>query len=257
MPAAAQFKVVIPARYASTRLPGKPLLEIAGLPMVVHVARRARESGASEVIVATDHEAIAHAVRAHGFEAALTSADHPSGTDRIAEVARGRGWLTDQIVVNVQGDEPLIEPALVGRLAATLAETQHAAIATVCCPLSEAAEFTNPNVVKVVLDKDGYALYFSRASIPYPRDAFREASRQLPENLPAYRHIGMYAFRAGFLQAYSGLAQAPIERVEALEQLRALWHGFRITVTVIDTTPPAGVDTEADLARVRAHLAKP
>ena len=248
------FNVVIPARYASTRLPGKPLLDIAGAPMVIHVARRAHASGAAQVIVATDDNGIASAVRGHGFEAELTAVDHPSGTDRIAEVARKRRWADEQIVVNVQGDEPLIEPAVIDQLARTLARTPEAAIATVCCPLTEAAEFTNPNVVKVVLDARGYALYFSRACIPYPRDAFREGSSKLPAELPAYRHIGLYAFRCGFLRAYSELAPAAIERFEALEQLRALWHGFRIAVTICAEAPLAGVDTEEDLVRVRAHL---
>ena len=250
-----QFKAVIPARFASTRLPGKPLLEIAGAPMVVHVARRAHASGAAEVVVATDHAPIAEAVRQHGFDVEMTSPDHPSGTDRIAEVARNRGWLPNDIVVNVQGDEPLIDPELIARVAAALASTHDAAIATVCCPLAEPADFTNPNVVKVVLDRAGYALYFSRASVPYPRDAFSSSMPALPHDLPAYRHIGMYAFRGSFLQAYAELEQAPIERFEALEQLRALWHGFRIAVTIAHTAPPAGVDTEADLARVRAYIA--
>ena len=248
------FNVVIPARYASTRLPGKPLLDIAGAPMVVHVARRARASGASQVIVATDHEGIAAAVRSHGFEAEFTSTEHPSGTDRIAEVARKRRWPEHQIVVNVQGDEPLVEPEVINQLARTLASTQEAAIATVCCPLTDAANFANPNVVKVVLDARGHALYFSRACIPYPRDAFRDSASKLPADLPAYRHIGLYAFRCQFLHAYSALTPAPIERFEALEQLRALWHGYRIAVTVSASAPLAGVDTEEDLARVREHI---
>jgi 3-deoxy-manno-octulosonate cytidylyltransferase (CMP-KDO synthetase) len=254
MGAAVEYTVVIPARFASTRLPGKPLLEIGGLPMVVHVAQRARASGATQVIVATDHDGIAAAVRSHGFEAQMTAAEHPSGTDRIAEVARVHAWPADRIVVNVQGDEPLIEPALICDLAATLARTEEAAMATLCCPLTEIADFANPNVVKVVLDRDGHALYFSRASIPYPRDAFREGQESLPAGLPAYRHIGMYAFRCRFLHAYAALAPAPIERFESLEQLRALWHGYRIAVMRTDTLPAAGVDTEADLARVRAHV---
>ena len=250
----ADFAVVIPARYASTRLPGKPLLEIAGVPMVVHVARRARESGARTVIVATDHDGIAAAVSRHGFEAVMTAADHPSGTDRLAEVARARGWGEDEIVVNVQGDEPLIDPALVARVAETLAGARDAAIATACCPL-DPADLTNPNVVKAVLDRAGYALYFSRAPIPYPRDAFRSSGQVLPPDYTAYRHIGLYAYRCSFLKTYSTLEPAPMERFEALEQLRALWHGFRIAVTVSAQAPAAGVDTEEDLARVRAHVA--
>jgi 3-deoxy-manno-octulosonate cytidylyltransferase (CMP-KDO synthetase) len=248
------FKVVVPARYASTRLPGKPLLDIEGLPMVVRVARQALASGASEVIVATDHPDIAAAATKHGFATELTAADHPSGTDRIAEVAQKRGWSDEQIVVNVQGDEPLIEPELIAQLAGTLARELDAAMATVCCPLAGMAEFVDPNVVKVVLDKRGYALYFSRASIPFPRDAMSQAESRLPTGLPAYRHIGIYAFRCQFLHAYSGLDPAPIERHEALEQLRALWHGYRIAVAVSTRSPVAGVDTAADLARVRAHV---
>ena len=249
------FAVVIPARFASTRLPGKPLLDLAGMPMVVHVARRARASGARSVIVATDHAGIAEAVAQHGFEAVMTAADHPSGTDRIAEVARARGWGDAQIVVNVQGDEPLIEPELIERVAATLAAAPEAAMATACCPLTSAAEFTNANVVKVVLDRSGHALYFSRAPIPYPRDAFGRGAQALPQNLNAWRHIGLYAYRCAFLHAYGALEPAPIEQFEALEQLRALWHGFRIAVYVSTVAPVAGVDTEDDLARVRAHLA--
>lgn len=248
------FRVVVPARFASTRLPGKPLLDIEGLPMVVRVARQAQASGALEVIVATDHEGIARVAREHGIAARITAADHPSGTDRIAEIARACGWPADDIVVNVQGDEPLIEPERIADLAANLASETDAAIATLACPLREFSEFTNPNVVKVVLDKRSHALYFSRAGIPYPRDAMNANSGELPLDLPVYRHIGLYAFRCSFLQAYAALAPAPIERHEALEQLRALWHGYRIAVSICETTPVAGVDTEADLDRVRRHI---
>lgn len=248
------FKVVVPARYASTRLPGKPLLDIEGLPMVVRVARRAQASGASEVIVATDHDGIARVAREHGIEVELTAADHPSGTDRIAEVARIRGWPADAVVVNVQGDEPLIDPALIAGLAAKLAAETDAAVATLACPLEQFSEFMNPNVVKVVLDKRAHALYFSRASIPYPRDAMNANTGRLPHDLPVYRHIGLYAFRCSFLQSYAALSLAPIERHEALEQLRALWHGYRIAVSICPISPVAGVDTEADLARVREHV---
>jgi 3-deoxy-manno-octulosonate cytidylyltransferase (CMP-KDO synthetase) len=252
--ATALFRVVVPARYASTRLPGKPLLDIEGLPMVVRVAHQAEASGAKEVIVATDHEEIRQVAGACGLTVQMTSKDHPSGTDRIAEVARARGWTDDDIVVNVQGDEPLIEPTLIAELAQRLATEPDAAIATLCCPLGEFADFTNPNVVKVVLDKRGYALYFSRASIPFPRDSMSAGANRLPDDLPVYRHIGLYAFRCGFLRAYAALQPAPIERHEALEQLRALWHGYRIAVTICPSSPVAGVDTEADLARVRQHV---
>jgi len=251
------FEVVIPARYGSSRLPGKPLLDIGGAPMVVQVARRAEASGARSVVVATDDARIAQAATAHGFEAVMTSVEHPSGTDRIAEVAALRGWTDDRVVVNVQGDEPLIDPDLIAQVAATLAAAAGSAMATVCCPLVDAAEFANPNVVKVVLDASSHALYFSRAGIPFARDAFRTDPGRLPPELPAYRHIGLYAYRAGFLRAYRDLAPAPIERFEALEQLRALWHGFRIAVHASAVAPPAGVDTEDDLARVRAQLDGP
>lgn len=248
------FRVVIPARYASTRLPGKPLLDIAGAPMVIHVARRAEASGAAEVLIATDHQGIADAAKAHGFEAILTAEHHPSGTDRIAEVAQRRGWSDAQIVVNVQGDEPLIEPAIIAKVAARLDEDREAAISTICCPIWNAEEFSNPNIVKVVLNQSGRALYFSRAAIPYPRDAFRITTSALPKGLPAYRHIGLYAYRCAFLHAYTQLSASPLERFEALEQLRALWHGYHIAVSTADDAPIAGVDTPEDLARVRAYL---
>jgi len=250
----ADFSVVVPARYASTRLPGKPLLDIDGVPMVIHVARRAQASGAAQVRIATDHDGIAEAARRHGFEADLTAAEHQSGTDRIAEVARKQRWADDHIVVNVQGDEPLIEPQLIAQVAATLERNADASIATLCTPLTELAELTNANVVKVVLDHRGHALYFSRAAIPFPRDAFRESTPALPPGLPAYRHIGLYAYRCAFLHAYAELTPPDLERFEALEQLRALWHGFRIAVAITEHAPVAGVDTEEDLARVRAYL---
>ena len=250
------FLVVIPARYASSRLPGKPLADIAGKPMVVHVAERARESGAAAVIVATDHEGIASAVAAHGFTAVMTRADHASGTDRIAEVAAQQGLAADRIVVNVQGDEPLIDAALIREVAAALDAHRDADVATACCPLADAAQMANPNVVKVVLDRAGYALYFSRAPIPWARDAFAGGITALPAGLPAYRHLGIYAYRAGFLARYSTLAPAAIEEAEALEQLRVLWHGHRISVAVTANAPHAGVDTAADLEHVRALLAR-
>lgn len=250
-----KFAVVIPARYASTRLPGKPLLEIGGKPMVVHVADRARASGAAEVIVATDHEGIAAVVGRHGHRALLTRADHASGTDRIAEIAAQRRYPADCIVVNVQGDEPLIEPELIRGVAQQLAAHPDAAIATAACPLTDAAQLVNPNIVKVVIDCNGHALYFSRAPIPYARDAFAGGITRIPAGLPAYRHIGVYAYRAGFLAGYTQLAPAPIEQFEALEQLRALWHGYRISVAITAAAPHAGVDTAEDLARVKTLLA--
>ena len=246
------FVVVIPARYASSRLPGKPLADLAGTPMVVRVAERAAQSGASEICIATDHEGVAQAVREHGFEACMTSPEHASGTDRIAEVAALRGWSEERIVVNVQGDEPLIDPALIGNVARHLRDHSQAAISTACHPLREYGDMFNPNIVKVVLDRENYALYFSRAAIPYARDAF--PGGKFPVDLPAYRHIGIYAYRAGFLKTYGSLSPAPIEQFEALEQLRALWHGYRISVALADNAPAAGVDTPEDLRRVREFL---
>ncbi len=245
------FTVVIPARYASARLPGKPLAEIAGKPMVVHVADRARESGAQEVIVATDDRRIQEAVAKHGYDAMMTRPDHASGTDRIAEIAVARAWPDDLVVVNVQGDEPRIPPQLVRSVAEQLANHREAPIATACHPIHSAAEMFDPNVVKVVLDKHGYAAYFSRAPIPYARDAFRVDTSRLPEGLPAYRHLGLYAYRCSFLKIYSTLAPAAVEQFESLEQLRALWHGYRISVAVTDQAPDPGVDTPEDLEKMR------
>jgi 3-deoxy-manno-octulosonate cytidylyltransferase (CMP-KDO synthetase) len=246
------FTVLIPARYASTRLPGKPLSDIGGKPMVVRVAHRALESGADRVVVATDDERIRAAVAAHGVEAVMTRTDHPTGTDRLAEAAVALGLDDDAIVVNVQGDEPLLEPALIREVADKLAAHPDAAVATACHAIEDAAEAFNPNVVKVVLDRDGRALYFSRATIPWARDAFAGAAREVPPGLPLYRHYGLYAYRVAFLREYRTLEPAPIERFEALEQLRALWHGYRIVVAITRGTPAPGVDTVEDLERVRA-----
>lgn len=249
------FRVVIPARYASTRFPGKPLADLAGKPMIVRVVEAARASAATEVLVATDDERIAAAVVAHGHVAVLTRADHTSGTDRLAEVATARGWQDDDIVVNVQGDEPLIAPALIDAVAGALAADAAASIATAACPVRELAEFLDPNVVKVVTAADGHALYFSRAPIPWHRDGLAAHPDRLPNDLAARRHIGLYAYRVGFLRRYHALAPAPLEVWEALEQLRALWHGLRIRVIDWAAAPAPGVDTPADLERVRAHYA--
>ncbi|HEX6827756.1 MAG TPA: 3-deoxy-manno-octulosonate cytidylyltransferase [Burkholderiales bacterium] len=246
-----RFHVVIPARYASTRLAGKPLADIAGKPMVVRVAERVAQCGAQEIWVATDHEPVVAAVRRHGFDVLLTRGDHTTGTDRVAEAAAARGWPDDAIVVNVQGDEPLIEPELVRQVAQSLASHGAASIATAAHPIVDAATFFDPNVVKVVLDREGYALYFSRAPMPWARDAFAGDRSRLPAGLGALRHIGLYAYRAAFLRRYAGLEPAPPEQAEALEQLRALWHGHRISVALADRPPAPGVDTEADLERVR------
>jgi 3-deoxy-manno-octulosonate cytidylyltransferase (CMP-KDO synthetase) len=250
-----RFHVVIPARHASTRLPAKALADIGGKPMVVRVAERARESGAAAVWIATDHEDILRAAHAHGCDALMTRVDHASGTDRIAEVARALALEPDEIVVNVQGDEPLMPSALVGELAHVLAQRTAASIATASHPIDDPADLFNPNVVKVVTDHAGYALYFSRATIPWARDAFAQSRDVLPEGVRHQRHIGIYAYRAGFLDAFTRLAPAPMERIEALEQLRALWHGHRIAVLEAREAPPAGVDTAEDLERVRRLFA--
>ena len=246
------FKVVVPARFASTRLPGKPLLDLGGKPMVVRVAEQAKASGAAEVWVATDHAEVRAAVEAHGIPALMTRADHATGTDRLAEVVALCGWGGDTIVVNVQGDEPLIDPQIIAQTARQLS-VSGADIATVAHPIHDAADFFNPNVVKVVCRADGDAAYFSRAPIPYARDHFAHelGGETLPVGLPALRHVGLYAYRASFLAAYAGLTPAPCEQFEALEQLRALWHGYRISVTCIDAPLPAGVDTPEDAARMR------
>lgn len=245
------FHVVIPARFASTRLPGKPLLEIGGKPMVIRVAEQAAQSGAQQIIIATDHSPILAAAGTHGFKASMTRADHSSGTDRIAEVAAQQGWADDTIVVNVQGDEPLIPPALIRAVAQHLHQHPECAIATACHPIHDEASMRNPNIVKTVTDKNGNALYFSRAPIPYPRDAFAQG-KPLPSDLTVLRHIGIYAYRAGFLRAFGQLAPSAIEQIESLEQLRALWHGYKIGITVTQEAPPSGVDTEADLTAARA-----
>jgi 3-deoxy-manno-octulosonate cytidylyltransferase (CMP-KDO synthetase) len=248
----APFTVLIPARYASTRLPGKPLLDIAGKPMVVRVAERALASGAARVVVATDDERIRVAVRDHGIDVVMTRSSHPTGTDRLSEAAAQLGLDDKAIVVNVQGDEPLLEPELITNVARNLTEHADASIATACHLISDPSEAFNPNVVKVVLDHQGYALYFSRATIPWARDDFGVSPKKLPLDLPLYRHYGLYAYRVAFLRRYPTLAPATIERFEALEQLRALWHGYRIIVSVTRGAPAPGVDTEEDLERVRA-----
>jgi 3-deoxy-manno-octulosonate cytidylyltransferase (CMP-KDO synthetase) len=246
------FSVIIPARLASTRLPGKPLADIGGKPMVVRVAERAALSNAARVIVATDHPDILAACRAHGIAAQLTREDHPSGTDRIAEVAAALGLADDAVVVNVQGDEPLIDPGLIAATAALIAPG--VPMATAAHPLRDAAELFDPNVVKVVLDRAGRALYFSRAAIPWHRDAFARTTAALPPGYAPLRHIGLYAYAQAFLQAYPALPLSPLEQIEALEQLRVLWHGYPIAVHRTEEAPRAGVDTPEDLERVRRHF---
>jgi 3-deoxy-manno-octulosonate cytidylyltransferase (CMP-KDO synthetase) len=244
------FKVVIPARFASTRLPGKPLLDICGKPMVIRVAEQAAQSGAQQIIIATDHPPIVSVSAEHGFQACMTRADHVSGTDRIAEVSAQQGWTDDTIVVNVQGDEPLIPPDLIRAVAQHLHDHPECAIATACHSIHDEASMRNPNVVKVVLDKSGNALYFSRAPIPWPRDAYAQ-SQPLPRNVNALRHVGIYAYRANFLRDFGKLTPAHVEQTESLEQLRALYHGYKIGVTKTDQAPPSGVDTENDLGIAR------
>ncbi len=243
-----KFHVLIPARLASTRLPNKPLADIAGKPMVVRVAQRAALAGATQVVVAADDARIVEACTAHGVRALLTRTDHASGSDRLAEACEQLGLAGDDIVVNVQGDEPLIAPALVARCAKLLPAHPDCAVGTAAHPLQDTTEYANPNVVKVVCDAAGRALYFSRAPIPCWRDGSVGA---LPDPAPL-RHIGLYSYRAGFLRRFPALAPAPMEQLEALEQLRVLWHGERIAVWVTPDAPGPGVDTPGDLARVRA-----
>lgn len=243
------FKVVIPARYASTRLPGKPLLDIAGKPMVVRVAEQASKSLADAVVIATDDALIMQVAAEHGYLAVMTREDHRSGTDRIAEVVTQMGWSDEMVVVNVQGDEPLIAPALINDVALILANDTEAVMATACHAVHEASALHNPNVVKVVLNHKQHALYFSRAPIPFPRDAVD------PQDIQAYRHIGIYAYRVGFLKRYATLAETALEKIESLEQLRVLHHGYQIAVTVTDQAPATGVDTPEDLQLVRQVFA--
>ena len=249
------YTVIIPARMASSRLPDKPLADIAGLPMVVRVAHRAAQSRARRVVVAADDPRVVQACQAHRIDALLTRQDHVSGSDRLAEACELLGLADDALVVNVQGDEPLIPPALIDDVARVLAERPEASMGTAAHAIHDLAEFTNPNVVKVVMDSRQLALYFSRAPIPWWRDGQQDGSfRALPSPAPL-RHIGIYSYRAGFLRQFPQLPPAPIETLESLEQLRALWHGHRIAVHVTDAAPGPGVDTPADLERVRGIFA--
>jgi len=246
------FVVLIPARLQSTRLPDKPLADIHGVPMVVHVARRAAMSRAARVVVAADDARITSACLAHGVAALLTRVDHPSGSDRLAEACEQLALDGDDVVVNVQGDEPLIAPAMIDACAELLVARPDCVMSTVAHVIDEAAEFANPNVVKVVLDVDNRALYFSRAAIPHWRD--KPGAQALADPAPL-RHVGLYAYRAGFLRRFPALPPSPLEQLEALEQLRVLWHGERIAVHVSPERPGPGVDTPADLERVRALMA--
>jgi 3-deoxy-manno-octulosonate cytidylyltransferase (CMP-KDO synthetase) len=249
------FYVVIPARYASTRLPAKPLLEIAGKPMIQHVYERACESAAREVIIATDDARIAAAAEGFHARVCMTSADHQSGTDRLQEVARQLGLDETEIMVNVQGDEPLIPAAVINQVATNLAHVKDASVATLAEPIHTYADFINPNIVKVVSDHRGCALYFSRAPIPWPRDHFAQDNvNTLPDDFPSRRHIGIYAYRVGLLNRFVQWPPAPLEKIESLEQLRVLWQGAMIHVADACAPVPGGVDTLNDLQRVKAIL---
>jgi 3-deoxy-manno-octulosonate cytidylyltransferase (CMP-KDO synthetase) len=248
---APRYTVVVPARYASTRFPGKPLIDLGGKPMVVRVAERALQSSAERVVVATDDERIARACAVHGIDVAMTRNDHATGTDRLSEVVAQLGLADDALVVNVQGDEPLIPAPIIARTAAHLAAHPNVAMATLCHLIDDIADVVNPNVVKCVLNEAGEALYFSRAPIPYARDDWRPIPKSIPNGLAVYRHIGMYAYRASFLRAFPGLAVPMIEKFEALEQLRALAHGFGIAVLRVDEPLPPGIDTPEDYERLR------
>ena len=250
-----KFSVIIPARYASTRLPGKPLVDIAGKPMVQHVYERAMESGATRVCIATDDERIARAAASFGAEAIMTSPDHPSGTDRLAEAVTLLGLDDDHIVVNLQGDEPMMPASLIHQVAEDLHAHAGAAVATLCERITTAAELFDPHVVKVVMDEAGNALYFSRAVIPWDREAFSITTEALPEQAEHYRHIGLYAYRAGFIREYVRWPACPLERMESLEQLRVLWRGRRIHVSVAAQRPGPAVDTEEDLRRATEAMA--
>ena len=245
------FVVIIPARLSSSRLPRKALADIGGKPMIVRVAEQAARSGAQRVVVAVDHEEIAQACRVHGIEVVMTADTHESGSTRLAEAARLLNLPPETVVVNVQGDEPLIDPELIDRTAAVLV-ANGAPMATAAHEIHDFDDFFNPNVVKVILNAQGNAIYFSRAPIPYPRDMMRDQRNELPDSPQPLRHIGIYAYRAGFLQQFEAMAASPLESVESLEQLRVLWHGHPIAVEITETAPAAGVDTQEDLDRVRS-----
>ncbi len=249
------FHVIIPARYASTRLPGKPLLDIGGKSMLQHVCERAEESGAASVTVATDDQRIADAVEKFGGAVCMTGEHHQSGSERLAEATQKLGLADDDIVVNLQGDEPLMPPTLLAQVAQLLEGDHGADMATLCTRIHTAAELFDPHVVKVVMNALGNALYFSRAVIPWDRDAFAVTTEELPEKALHYRHLGIYAYRAGFLQRYITMEPCGLERMESLEQLRVLWHGGHIQVAEAVELPGPGVDTEADLDKVRALVA--
>lgn len=249
------FIVAIPARYGSTRLPGKPLREIGGVPMVVRVAQRALQAGAAQVVVAVDDSRIVEALAGQGVEVCMTRSDHASGSDRLAECADHYGWADDAIVVNLQGDEPFAPAAGIREVARALAEDD-APMATLATYIADAHELFDPNVVKLVRTAAGRALYFSRAPLPWARDAFAVDRDSLPDGVPFLRHIGIYAYRAGFLKRYAGLGRTPLEQAESLEQLRVLEHGYAIAVRLTPEPFPQGIDTKADLARAERWVAE-
>ncbi|NVD06935.1 3-deoxy-manno-octulosonate cytidylyltransferase [Vibrio sp. JPW-9-11-11] len=246
------FTVVIPARYQSTRLPGKPLADIAGKPMIQWVYQQAIQAGAEKVIIATDDQRVEQVVKAFNGEVCMTSPDHQSGTERLAEVVDKMSIPDEHIIVNVQGDEPLIPPSIIKQVADNLADSD-APMATLAVEINDEAEVFNPNAVKVVTDKDGYALYFSRATIPWDRDQFAGEPKLIAQ--PLMRHIGIYAYRAGFINTYINWQPTALEKIECLEQLRVLWHGEKIHVAVAKQAPAAGVDTPHDLEVVRQIIA--
>ncbi len=246
------FKVVIPARYASSRFPGKPLQLICGIPMIVHVCQRATDAGAEQIIVATDDQRIINVVEAAGYQATMTRDDHVSGTDRIAEVAESEAWSDETIIINIQGDEPLVAPSHIQTLVKTLVSQSKADVATISAPITDTAELFDTNAVKVVVDRNGYALYFSRATIPWDRDQYPDNATIIANQ--HQRHIGLYAYRAGFLKRFVDMQEAPIETIEKLEQLRILWNSEPIMVASVSSAPSAGVDTPEDLIRVEQMI---
>lgn len=250
----ADYKIVIPARYGSSRLPGKPLIMLAGKPMIQHVYERAQATGVADIVIATDDERIRDAALGFRAEVVMTSPDHENGTERIAEVARLKGWADDAVIVNLQGDEPLIPQSLIELTAKGLIDHPEAGMSSVCTPLQHDEDAFNPNVVKVVLDHRQFAMYFSRASIPWDRDTYKVSTEKMTAKMPVFRHIGMYGYRVSFLKQYTSMEPCVLENTEALEQLRALWYGVKIHMSVIDEAPGHGVDTAADVARVETLL---
>ncbi|WP_283786538.1 3-deoxy-manno-octulosonate cytidylyltransferase [Bermanella sp. WJH001] len=248
------YKIVIPARYGSSRLPGKPLIELAGKPMVQHVYERALATGISDIVIATDDQRIYDVAIGFGAQVIMTSVDHENGTERIAEVAKKLGWHDDDVIVNVQGDEPLIPRELIELTAKGLLDHPEAGMSSLCTPITSAEDAFDPNAVKAVLDNRGFAMYFSRAPIPWDRDLYKHGTDKITEVAPVFRHIGMYGYRVSFLKQYSEMEMTALEQAECLEQLRALCYGVKIHMGVIDQPPGHGVDTPADVARVEAQL---